>query len=247
MKQYLWVGVAALFMSAHASENPFDLKQNFSKIDQDEEVLLVELRRLGQIKALAEEEALRKAAEMEAKNPKEEEITADSVQKMVESLTEVVDEETVVSEKSVVVEAKKETPNSVLDLVGPLIGDENSVMKESADASAKKEIKKKVAMEKEVLKKKEEHAKQLKLKEAALLKEKDEARKILEAKKEAERLEVIAYEKKRTEDLVKKKLADTAAKEKALVEKKEVEKEKVKKTVPKKETNMALSKAADKT
>ena len=61
MKQFLLVGVAVLFMSANASENPFDLKENFGKIDGDQEVLLSELRKLAESKALGK----KKEAEIE--------------------------------------------------------------------------------------------------------------------------------------------------------------------------------------
>ena len=63
MKQFLLVGIAVLFVSANASENPFDLKENFGKIDGDQEVLLSELRKLAESKALAQD----KEAAVEAK------------------------------------------------------------------------------------------------------------------------------------------------------------------------------------
>jgi len=78
MKQFLLVGIAVLFVGANASENPFDLKENFGKIDSDQEVLLSELRKLAESKALAQEK------EAEVETPKAVEAPAIPVPPMVE-------------------------------------------------------------------------------------------------------------------------------------------------------------------
>ena len=47
MRKYLWAGVAVLCVNTHASDNPFDLEENFGKLDQDQEVMLGELKKIS--------------------------------------------------------------------------------------------------------------------------------------------------------------------------------------------------------
>jgi hypothetical protein len=55
MKHYLWASIALFFMYAQASDNPFDLQENFGKLDKEEEVLLSKLRKLSEEKELKSE------------------------------------------------------------------------------------------------------------------------------------------------------------------------------------------------
>jgi len=57
MKKYILTGMAILVVSATASENPFDLKENFGQLEQDQEMLLSELRKISDLKELADEKA----------------------------------------------------------------------------------------------------------------------------------------------------------------------------------------------
>jgi len=71
MKQYLWAGIVVLLVSAHASDNPFDLKENFGKLDKEQEVLLSELKRLAELKEAAEEEVVQEPTIDEVNENKE--------------------------------------------------------------------------------------------------------------------------------------------------------------------------------
>ena len=63
MKKYILTGIALLLINATASENPFDLKENFALIEEDQEVLLSDLKKIAKIKESAEDEALEKEEE----------------------------------------------------------------------------------------------------------------------------------------------------------------------------------------
>ena len=58
MKQYVWIAVIFLFTGAQASENPFDLGENLKKIDQDQDILLLELKKMSQKKEEQEEKVM---------------------------------------------------------------------------------------------------------------------------------------------------------------------------------------------
>ena len=97
MKQYLWAGIAVLLVSAYASDNPFDLKENFGKLDKEQEVLLSELKRLAELKELAEEEAAAQESTVDEADEKKEATTPtpvieESENKIAESLDAVIEE-----------------------------------------------------------------------------------------------------------------------------------------------------------
>jgi hypothetical protein len=58
MKQYVWIAVVFLFTGVQASENPFDLGENLKKIDQDQDILLLELKKMSQKKEEQEEKVM---------------------------------------------------------------------------------------------------------------------------------------------------------------------------------------------
>jgi len=70
MKQYLWAGVAVLFVATHASDNPFDLKENFGKLDKEQEVLLSELKRLAEEKEAIQTKEVVNSKPLEKNNTK---------------------------------------------------------------------------------------------------------------------------------------------------------------------------------
>ena len=112
MKQYLWAGIAVLLVSAHASDNPFDLKENFGKLDKEQEVLLSELKRLAELKELAEEEAVAQEPAVDKANENKKVIVPipvleESENKIAESLDTVI-EKPVASGDAQVAEVEKE-------------------------------------------------------------------------------------------------------------------------------------------
>jgi len=48
VKQYLYIAVVLVCVSADASQNPFALRENFTKIEQDQKTLLSKLREIAQ-------------------------------------------------------------------------------------------------------------------------------------------------------------------------------------------------------
>lgn len=230
MKQYLWVGLAVAFVSASASDNPFDLKENFGKLDQDQEVLLSELKKIAAKKALVEEKA-------EKTIVKEKQLKDESVQEGTEEVLPVlkpaVVESPIAEESSNTTEVMSKpiesTKNEVKDTFMKNTGEEKvktvltSVDEKNIESNKSIEIKKNEVKENEVL------LQAIKEKESELKRAKEEARKIEEAKKEAERREVEAYEKQRAEKLARKLATDKAAKELIEAEKEVAQKELLKK------------------
>ena len=208
MKQYLLAGVAVLLVSAHASDNPFELKENFGRLDQDQALLLGDLKKIADAQELAEEQALDEGVEEEvvAVEP-----TVENA--VVESLAPVATEAPKAENK-----VKEELAPSSVERLNAMrqkaleaskkdfttdVSTEAIPKKEAADA--KKEAAEKEASEKVAL------LKAVKQKEAELKKAKEEELKQLSAKKEAEKREVEAYEKQRAEKLAKQKEVDVAA------------------------------------
>lgn len=195
MKQFLLVGIAVLFVGANASENPFDLKENFGKIDSDQEVLLSELRKLAESKALAQEK------EAEVETPKAVEAPAIPVPPMVEetipqpedAVIEEVDYSRFEKIRQKVIESEKEK-SEVQETVKL-----ETEKQESADEKVKiQELEdSRIEEENKVL--------------AASIKEKEVEIEKVKAQREAEKLEVEAYEKERAEKLANRaeaKIAD---------------------------------------
>lgn len=202
MKKYLWAGIAVLFVSAHASENPFDLKENFGKLEQDQDVLLTELRKLAELKELEEDIEEPEQAEEEALV--EEDASPVSVNEVANSLTKMLEEDNEIAPSSQLenTSGKSETtPQGNKAFMETLVGTQTD------------EIEKKQELKAEIAKKET----QLQNAKTALVKAEAEKKKQLEAKQEAERLEVEAYEKKRAEKLAleEQKKADKRQQEEA--------------------------------
>jgi len=117
MKIYLWVGIALLVVSAHASDNPFELKENFGKLDNDQAGMLDDLKKLGELKELAEAAAL------------DEPIIKESVQNEVLSVEKKVNE----SQVSETLDAKIEEDSNPSE-------DTLNVMRAQALEKSKKEF-----------------------------------------------------------------------------------------------------------
>jgi len=98
MKQYLWLGIAAIFVSAHASDNPFELKSNFGQLDQDQEVLLDDLKKMAEAKELAEDAMDDIPEEISVEEAAETVASPEATEALSESLTAVVEEEDTESE-----------------------------------------------------------------------------------------------------------------------------------------------------
>jgi hypothetical protein len=64
MKRYAWMVVLIAAMGANASDNPFELNQNFQEIDKDQNLLLKELKRASA--ALEAEQEAQEDAEIDA-------------------------------------------------------------------------------------------------------------------------------------------------------------------------------------
>lgn len=202
MKKYILTGMALLVVSTTASENPFDLKENFEQLEQDQEVLLSELKKIAELKELAEEQEL---AEEEARElasgvaetelPREDLPTVEIDDIVTSSDTQSIDIPNQVEEENIQVISPQDT-------VVPSEEKLNVMRQKSLEASRTEALQKAVQS-----------------KEAELKKAKQEALQVAEAKKEAEMREVEAYEKKRAERLARK-VAEAAAPEKeALVQK----------------------------
>jgi hypothetical protein len=179
MKQYLWVGLAIAFVSASASDNPFDLKENFGKLDQDQEVLLSELKKIAAKKALVEEKAENVQAKVEealsSLKPKEiEENTADKI-------SEVTMEETSVS-------MQDENKSNMLLLEA--VKEKEAELKRAKEEARKLEEAKKEAERREV----EAYEKQRAEKLARKLATDKAAKELIEAEKEVAQKELLKKE-----------------------------------------------------
>jgi len=228
MKKYILTGMALLVVSATASENPFDLKENFGQLEQDQELLLVELKKIADLKELAEEKKLAEEEAREVVNsvvetelPRED-LPTSEIENIITSPDAKVD--------NLSKQAEGESKQAVMpkEVVVPSEENLNTMRQKALDASRTEAIKKetldKEALEKEAL-------------EQAIKSRESELKK---AKEEAEKREVEAYEKKRAERLARK-AAEAAALEK---EAKEIASSKVS-TAPtvKKQTAVAVKKA----
>lgn len=202
MKKYILTGMALLVVSTTASENPFDLKENFGQLEQDQEVLLSELKKIAELKELAEEQEL---AEEEARElasgvaetelPREDLPTVEIDDIVTSSDTQSIDIPNQVEEENIQVISPQDT-------VVPSEEKLNVMRQKSLEASRTEALQKAVQS-----------------KEAELKKAKQEALQVAEAKKEAEMREVEAYEKKRAERLARKVAEATALEKEALVQK----------------------------
>jgi hypothetical protein len=111
MKQYLWTGMVVLLVNSYASDNPFDLNEDFAKLDKERETLLSELKRSAKVQEVTEDEVdLNQVVDETEK----EQSTESSVQKKVEV------EDTLKNETSTPKEIVKKLPDE-LDFFKKLI------------------------------------------------------------------------------------------------------------------------------
>jgi len=47
MKQHIWVGVMMVIMGVHASDNPFELQENFKELEESQKSLLSDLKKIA--------------------------------------------------------------------------------------------------------------------------------------------------------------------------------------------------------
>ena len=234
MKKYILTGMALLVVSATSSENPFDLKENFGQLEQDQELLLVELKKIADLKELAEEKKLAEEEAREVVNsvvetelPRED-LPTSEIENIITSPDAKVD--------NLSKQAEGESKQAVMpkEVVVPSEENLNTMRQKALDANRTEAIKKetldKEALEKEAL-------------EQAIKSRESELKK---AKEEAEKREVEAYEKKRAERLARKAAEAAALEKEVLVQKeaKEIASSKVS-TAPtvKKQTAVAVKKA----
>jgi len=224
MKQYLWAGIAVLLVSAYASDNPFDLKENFGKLDREQEVLLSELKRLAELKELAEERAAEEPTIEDVIEKKEVVeptlVIEENENKIVESLDAVIEEEPATSENRL-----NTIRQNALDASKEAF-DTKVVSSDNVQASeAEKEAQERQALLTAV-----------KQREAELQQIRAEELRQIEVRKDVERREVEAYEKQRAEKLARKKVEETEALEKeALAQNAAKSKESVQEEVKKKQ------------
>jgi len=197
MKGYLWTAVAVLFVSASASENPFALKENLLKIDNDQDNLLSELSKIAETRA-ASKLVVKKQVKIEpAKESQEVSV------KMKDSVEQY------------------NLTNSIAELLGE---DDKQELLEKKETPVEQEVPEKTKTpEKKVRKsKKEEPQKEEAFNLAATIanlvgdevkenKPSENSTKIDMAKneREEERKEVAAYEKQRAAKLAKKAQEET--------------------------------------
>ena len=211
MKRYLLVGIALLFVSANAS-----LKEDFAKMDLEEEQLLSDMRKSAALtgEEYDEEETVVPEKSVELEKVEEEEVVPSSPEENSAQMAASLD-------------AVTSEPKRVDDEEG------NAWMQSEAYKMAVEEAQK-VADTEEALKAeivaKEAEIKQVKAEEA------------VKAQREAEKLEVEAYEKQRAEKLAKE-AAEKAELEQKQLAQKALEEEALKKESASKEE--AVSAALD--
>lgn len=206
MKRYLWVAIATIAVSAHASDNPFELQSNFGQIDKDQETILNDLKKIAEAKELAEEKIEDTIDDIPEKPTVEEETqkvaqtapkedTSDAIDGVTEN---AVSDDAIAQSLSAVVEDKPVEDTSMQKQKAK--EEEERALKE-----AEKESQRRLdAMRAAALKASREEAAKRAAKAKEDAKKKEAA---LVAAREAERKEVEAYEKQRAEKLAKQQEA----------------------------------------
>jgi hypothetical protein len=99
MKRYVWMAALLAATGASASENPFELKENFQKIEQEQDTLLKGLKVIAQKQEALEEEA--DDADIDADIDAEDETSSDTEQNSASAGDEQGEEETIKANKPV--------------------------------------------------------------------------------------------------------------------------------------------------
>ena len=238
MKRYLWTAVAVLFVNANASENPFALKENLLKIDNDQEMLLLELRKIAEAREDAELEAdddeMDAELEKEA-NAKEAPSRKGSTEGKASEIDSALDAEDNEMDAELAKEANAEANAKVapgtqeyseeqaalVNSIDDIVGDNDKG--ESKELVATTKVTEDMTQKEEALSNEAEKSAKLQAAEKAkrefeaalkVSQEKEAAAKakLAEDARETERREVAAYEKQRAEKLAKQAEADAKKK-----------------------------------
>ena len=184
MKQYLWAAIVLVFVGANASDNPFDLDANLKKIDQDQDVLLSELRVLSEAKVARED------AEMEEEESNLEEETVATDTNVPNNISE---KDTIEADNAVVVQPGVTEEDKIKKIA------EDQVEIEAQRTENEIEIQKEYAEIRRV-KLEKEKAEQERLAAEKLEVEKYEAQRVAKKKREAEELDQLEAEKAKLEN-----------------------------------------------
>lgn len=208
MKKYVFIGMVLLLVNGQASDNPFDLKENFGKLERDQERLLSGLKEIGARQELAQTLELNAKASKEVE-AKEEIIELPRQELPVIEIGNIVtssEEESQKEEARKTLEAKKEAEKREVE----------AYEKKRAKRLAKKEAEAKILEEEALVEKKALAEKEALAEKKALAGKEALDKKEALAKKEAEE-KVLASQK--AEALKKQKLEKEA----------EIQEEKIKK------------------
>lgn len=206
MKRYLWTAVAVLFVNANASENPFALKENLLKIDNDQEMLLSELRKLAEAREDAQLDA--EDDDIALEEDSKEDIVEDASAKMedsqeqynlTKSIDELMGEGTQEEEKTEVESAQEEEPVSTA-----IVDEARKRAMEKAAQEAKKAEEAALKLAQEKAEKEKAVQAEVKAAQAQAQQEAESKAKLAQEAREAEKREVAAYEKQRAEKLAQK-------------------------------------------
>ncbi len=196
MKKYLWIGMVLMFMGAIASDNPFVLKENLRKIDQDQDILLSELKEMS-------------------KNKKELEVNTEtddsraSMQKEEERIQRIKEQQAAVEAERLKKEIKEEESTPAVEEVVVVEVEEVEVK-----VTEKEPIEPSDTTKKEKLEKEYSEIRKVRLEKEKIAEEKlqaDEEKKLAEEKIEVEAYEAKRIEKKKNE--LKKQVQIEKAKE----------------------------------
>ena len=167
MKRYLWAAMVLVFVSANASDNPFDLSVNLKKIDQDQDALLSELRDVAGAKEEREEKA--------------EDVKVDTGPNVSEEEAIPVDEAVVIQPKVIEEERIKKIKEEQAKIEARRVQEEQAKVEQERLAAEKLEVEKYEAQRIAKNKLEEEKLAQLKAEKAKLeeqlSREKEEAAK----------------------------------------------------------------------
>ena len=194
MKKYIWVGVL-LCVSAYASNNPFELQENFGQLEHEQEGLFTDLKKISDTGDSLNEETTTKEKEVPSldKVSVEKNVADERLNEMRQKALEASKKEAEKKQQVVVPEVvkKEETAGGV---------SKDLVAQEVATYEKKREIKLDEAAALEKLAKEQKEAKEKKLAEE---KQKEEAQKLMKEQKEAKARRLAAEQKVKQETMAK--------------------------------------------
>ncbi len=196
MKRYLWTAIVWAFVGANASDNPFKLNENLKKIDQDQNILLSELKVLTEKK--------------EKKEVQEEIIVTEKVEIDIDSnVSEIIvveETEVVVIETNATEEAKiNKIKEEQVKIEVKRAEKEKEKAEEERVLAEKLEVEKQELQRAEKIKREAEELAQLKEEKAKL-----ESKKRAQESKNTEEKSEKPSEKKKSQENEKQKKVKTA-------------------------------------